>query len=79
MTVHSGRKAVPVDERLGFESSRGSYSDWRIRVRLIFDHVASVRIESKEMMPVWVPGRPRRQKDAEDIARLRPALESRQL
>jgi hypothetical protein len=37
-----------------------------------------VQIESKEMMPVWVPGRPRRPKDAEDIARLRQALESRQ-
>jgi hypothetical protein len=32
------------------------------------------QIESKEMMPVWVPGRPRRPKDAEDIARLRQAL-----
>jgi hypothetical protein len=28
------------------------------------------------MMPVWVPGRPRRLKDAEDVARLRQALES---
>jgi Aminoglycoside-2''-adenylyltransferase len=37
-----------------------------------------VQIESKEMMPVWVPGRPRRPKDAEDIARLRQALKSRQ-
>lgn len=36
------------------------------------------QIESKEMMPVWVPGRPRRPKDAEDIARLRQALSSRQ-
>lgn len=37
-----------------------------------------VQIESKEMMPIWVPGRPRRQKDAADIARLRQALQSRQ-
>jgi hypothetical protein len=37
-----------------------------------------VQIESKEMMPIWVPGRPRRPKDAEDIARLREALQSRQ-
>jgi len=36
-----------------------------------------VQIESKEMMPIWVPGRPRRPKDAEDIARLRQALQSR--
>jgi hypothetical protein len=36
------------------------------------------QIESKEMTPVWVPGRPRRPKDAEDIARLRQALSSRQ-
>jgi hypothetical protein len=36
-----------------------------------------VQIESKEMMPIWVPGRPRRKKDAEDIARLRHALQSR--
>jgi hypothetical protein len=35
------------------------------------------QIETKEMMPVWVPGRPRRAKDAEDVARLREALESR--
>jgi hypothetical protein len=37
-----------------------------------------VQIESKEMWPVWVPGRPRRPKDAEDIARLRQALQSGQ-
>lgn len=36
-----------------------------------------VQIEIKEMMPVWVPGRPRREKDADDIARLRQALQSR--
>jgi GNAT superfamily N-acetyltransferase len=29
VTVHSGRRAVPVYERLGFESSDGSYSDRR--------------------------------------------------
>ncbi|MET9183507.1 aminoglycoside adenylyltransferase [Kitasatospora aureofaciens] len=32
------------------------------------------QIEIKQMMPVWVPGRPRRRKDAEDIARLEAAL-----
>ncbi|MEU2392910.1 aminoglycoside adenylyltransferase [Streptomyces sp. NPDC007369] len=32
------------------------------------------QMEIKRMMPVWVPGRPRRRKDAEDIARLAAAL-----
>jgi hypothetical protein len=32
------------------------------------------QIEIKEMMPVWVPGLPRRLKDREDISRLRAAL-----
>ncbi|GAA3340132.1 hypothetical protein GCM10020358_26530 [Amorphoplanes nipponensis] len=32
------------------------------------------QIEIKEMMPVWVPGLPRRAKDSEDVARLRAAL-----
>ncbi|WP_327683464.1 nucleotidyltransferase domain-containing protein [Kitasatospora sp. NBC_00458] len=32
------------------------------------------QIEIKRMMPVWDPRRPRRAKDAEDIARLRAAL-----
>ncbi|WP_329258329.1 hypothetical protein OG417_20490 [Actinoallomurus sp. NBC_01490] len=32
------------------------------------------QIEIKRMMPVWVPGSPRRPKDAEDIARLEAAL-----
>jgi hypothetical protein len=35
------------------------------------------QIEIKEMMPVWVPGMPRRPKDAADIARLRAALRTR--
>ena len=35
-----------------------------------------VQIECKEMTPVWVPGRPRRPKDADDITRLRRALQS---
>jgi hypothetical protein len=35
---------------------------------------AAAQIEIKQMMPVWVPGRPRRAKDARDIARLRAAL-----
>jgi hypothetical protein len=35
------------------------------------------QIEIKEMMPVWVPGMPRREKDAQDIARLRASLSSR--
>jgi hypothetical protein len=46
-----------------------------VRCPIISPHV---QIESKEMMPVWVPGRRRRPKDAEDIARLRQALQSRQ-
>lgn len=33
------------------------------------------QIANKVMMPVWVPGRPRRAKDADDIARLRAALD----
>ncbi|MEU3950257.1 aminoglycoside adenylyltransferase [Streptomyces sp. NPDC029526] len=32
------------------------------------------QIEIKQMMPVWVPGRPRRMKDTEDIARLEAAV-----
>lgn len=32
------------------------------------------QIEIKQMMPVWAPGRPRRAKAAEDIARLEAAL-----
>jgi hypothetical protein len=32
------------------------------------------QIEIKEMMPVWVPGLPRRDKDRTDIAQLRAAL-----
>jgi hypothetical protein len=35
------------------------------------------QIEIKRMMPVWVPGRPRRPKDAEDVARLTAALPPR--
>lgn len=34
----------------------------------------SAQIEIKQMMPVWVPGRPRRAKDAQDVARLTAAL-----
>ncbi|MEV4754253.1 aminoglycoside adenylyltransferase [Micromonospora sp. NPDC049559] len=34
----------------------------------------AAQIEIKRMMPVWVPGRPRREKDAADIARLERAL-----
>ncbi|WP_225838328.1 nucleotidyltransferase domain-containing protein [Streptomyces sp. NK08204] len=36
-----------------------------------------VQIEIKRMMPVWDPSRPRRAKDAEDIARLEAALRRR--
>jgi hypothetical protein len=35
----------------------------------------AAQIEIKQMMPVWVPGRPRRAKDAADVARLRAALD----
>jgi hypothetical protein len=38
----------------------------------------AVQIESKEMWHEWVPASTRRPKDAEDIARLRQALEARQ-
>jgi hypothetical protein len=38
---------------------------------------ARAQIEVKEMMPVWVPGLPRRGKDTEDITRLRAALATR--
>ncbi|WP_204070911.1 nucleotidyltransferase domain-containing protein [Planotetraspora phitsanulokensis] len=34
----------------------------------------AAQIEIKQMMPVWVPGMPRRDKDLEDIARLQAAL-----
>ncbi len=45
-----------------------------VRCRVI-DPAAQVEI--KQMMPVWVPGRPRRPKDAIDIDRLLLALHSR--
>jgi hypothetical protein len=35
------------------------------------------QIEIKRMMPVWVPGRPRRSKDAADIALLEAAMRDR--
>jgi hypothetical protein len=34
----------------------------------------SAQIEIKRMMPIWVPGMPRRPKDAEDIALMEAAL-----
>ncbi|MER5333314.1 aminoglycoside adenylyltransferase [Micromonospora sp. NPDC002717] len=34
----------------------------------------AAQIEFKEMFPVWMPGRPRRPKDAADLARLRAAV-----
>jgi Aminoglycoside-2''-adenylyltransferase len=37
----------------------------------------AAQIEIKQMMPVWVPGRPRRAKDAEDIVQLQAALQMR--
>lgn len=37
----------------------------------------AAQIEIKRMMPVWVPGRPRRAKDAEDIRVLETALRER--
>ena len=33
------------------------------------------QVEIKKMMPIWVPGRPRRQKEMDDIARIETALE----
>jgi hypothetical protein len=38
-----------------------------VRSRVIDPHV---RIEMKRMMPIWVPGRPRRPKDLSDIAKI---------
>ena len=35
------------------------------------------QLEIKQMMPIWVPGMPRRPKDAADIARLQAALDPR--
>ncbi|NES15847.1 MULTISPECIES: nucleotidyltransferase domain-containing protein [unclassified Micromonospora] len=35
----------------------------------------TAQIEFKEMYPVWMPDRPRRPKDAEDLARLRASLD----
>ncbi|MGW1255680.1 nucleotidyltransferase domain-containing protein [Streptomyces sp. NPDC002513] len=32
------------------------------------------QIEIKQMMPIWVPGRPRRRKDTEDLTRLEAVL-----
>ncbi|MFC3501129.1 nucleotidyltransferase domain-containing protein [Micromonospora krabiensis] len=34
----------------------------------------AAQIEFKEMYPIWMPGRPRRPKDADDLARLRTSL-----
>jgi hypothetical protein len=34
----------------------------------------AAQIEIKQTMPIWVPGRPRRAKDAADVARLQSAL-----
>jgi len=42
-----------------------------VTCRIISPHA---QIEIKKMMPIWAPGMPRRQKDAEDIARLQAAL-----
>jgi hypothetical protein len=35
---------------------------------------ANAQIEIKRIMPIWVLGRPRRQKDVDDIARLESEL-----
>ncbi len=34
----------------------------------------AAQVEIKRMMPIWVPGRPRREKDSADIARLVQAV-----
>jgi hypothetical protein len=39
----------------------------------------AAQIGIKQMMPVWVPGRPRRVKDAQDVTRLGAALRSRDM
>ncbi|MFD7626696.1 nucleotidyltransferase domain-containing protein [Streptomyces sp. NPDC059851] len=36
------------------------------------------QIEIKQMTPIWIPGRPRRRKDAEDVTRLEAALLERE-
>lgn len=36
----------------------------------------AAQIEIKQMMPIWVPGMPRRPKDADDVARLQASLNS---
>ncbi|WP_328401448.1 hypothetical protein OHS70_27095 [Streptomyces sp. NBC_00390] len=51
------------------DAAGGAIGDMRCRVIS-----AEARIEIKPMMPVRVPGMPRRAKDGEDIARLRSAL-----
>lgn len=42
-------------------------------IRMLYIAPAA-QIEIKEMTPVWIPGRPRREKDAHDIAAIRQAL-----
>jgi hypothetical protein len=42
-----------------------------LRCPIISPHA---QIEIKKMMPIWVPGMPRRPKDAEDIAVLEAAI-----
>jgi len=36
----------------------------------------AAQVEIKQMMPVWVPGRPRRDKDLADIARINTAMKA---
>lgn len=52
-------------------SRAGPDGSTRSRVR---SSVPSRKSRFKQMMPIWVPERPRRRKDVRDIARLRAAL-----
>jgi hypothetical protein len=75
-----GGKVTEAGGRFAGEPWPDGMLDWPagrigpVRCPIISPHV---QIECKEMTPEWVPGRPRRQKDAEDIALLRQALQSR--
>jgi Aminoglycoside-2''-adenylyltransferase len=71
-----GRVIVPSGPWAGQRWPEGML-DWPaarigdVRCRIISP---SAQIEIKKMMPVWVPGMPRRPKDAEDVAALEAAL-----
>ncbi len=55
----------PWPERMLDDAIEGRLGDIRCAVISL-----AAQVEIKEMMPVWVPGRPRRPKDAADVAAL---------